>query len=173
MPAQDFEESEAVVPIDILRCAGAGVVTAALTEGIHVTGRNELKVHADTMLESVEGAAFYCVLLPGGPVVITLWEDARIGGVLRRQQEKEGWIAAICAATVVLNDAGILHGRRFTAHYSVASELPEAFLGQRVVTDGRPIALRGAGTGVGFGLAIAERLYSPEKAAGVAKSIRA
>ena len=45
---EGFEELEAVAPIDLLRRAGAEVVTAALGDGIHVTGRNGLTVHADT-----------------------------------------------------------------------------------------------------------------------------
>jgi 4-methyl-5(b-hydroxyethyl)-thiazole monophosphate biosynthesis len=169
--AQGFEEIEAVAPIDILRRAGATVVTAALSDGIHVTGRSGLTIHADTMLASVEGDSFQCLLLPGGPGVNRLREDARIGTILRRQDEAKGWIAAICAAPVVLKDAGVLHGRRYTAHHSVASELPDALFRERVVLDGRLITSRGAGTAVEFGLAIVENLYSPEKALEVGKSI--
>jgi 4-methyl-5(b-hydroxyethyl)-thiazole monophosphate biosynthesis len=171
--ADGFEELEAVAPIDILRRAGAEVTVAALGEGIHVTGRNGLTIHATTSLASVESLPFDCVLLPGGPAVRALREDARVSAIMRRQEGAKKWIAAICAAPVALHSAGILAGRHYTAHFSVAEELPGALWGERVVVDRNLITSRGAGTAVDFGLAVAEQLFSREKAAEVAKSISA
>lgn len=171
--AEGFEEIEAVTPIDILRRAGADVKTAALGDGIHVTGRSGLTIHADSMLAAVADVSFDCLLLPGGPGVEVLRDDPRVAERVRRQSEGSGLIAAICAAPLVLADVGLLGGRRFTAHFSAAAELPEALVGERVVTDGRIITSRGAGTAVDFGLALVERLFSAKKAAEVAQSISA
>ena len=171
--ADGFEELEAVAPIDLLRRAGADVTVAALGEGVHVTGRNGLTVHATTSLASAEALSFDCVFLPGGPAVRALQEDSRVESIVRRQRGAEGWIAAICAAPVVLKRAGALDGKRFTAHFSVAGELPGALLDERVVLDGKLITSRGAGTAIEFGLAVVEQLFSPERAAEVARSISA
>jgi 4-methyl-5(b-hydroxyethyl)-thiazole monophosphate biosynthesis len=169
--ADGFEEVEAVAPVDILRRAGAEVTMASLAEGIHVTGRNGLTLHTDTSLTVVEHFDFDCVLLPGGPGVRLLRQDARVASILRRQLERGRWIAAICAAPVVLKDAGVLSGRRHTAHFSVAADLPEMLANERVVVDGRLITSQGAGTAIDFGLMLVEMLFSPESAAEVAKSI--
>ena len=67
--AEGFEEVEAVTPIDLLRRAGAEVTLANVGVGIHVTGRNGMTMHADTMLSNVEANDFDCILLPGGPGV--------------------------------------------------------------------------------------------------------
>jgi 4-methyl-5(b-hydroxyethyl)-thiazole monophosphate biosynthesis len=91
--------------------------------------------------------------------------------LVRRQHADGGWIAAICAAPVVLKDAGLLAGRRYTAHSSVAAELPEALLDERVVVDGRLITSRGAGTALDFGLMIIGALLSREKAHEIANSV--
>jgi protein deglycase len=171
--AEGFEEIEVVTPVDLLRRAGAEVSIAALGEGIHVTGRNGLTLHSDSTLAAVAGSSFDCLLLPGGPGVRRLRDDPRVSDWVRRQFDGNGWIAAICAAPVVLKDAGVLGGRRYTAHFSVASDLPEALLGERVVTDGRLITSRGAGTAVDFALLLVEKLFSPEKAAEVDRSISA
>jgi 4-methyl-5(b-hydroxyethyl)-thiazole monophosphate biosynthesis len=171
--ADGFEELEAVAPIDLLRRAGAEVTVAALGEGIHVTGRNGLTVHATTSLASAEGLSFDCVLLPGGPAVRALSEDARVSAIVRRQEDANKWIAAICAAPVVLHGAGLLAGRRYTAHFSVAKELPDALLDEKVVVDGKLITSRGAGTAVDFGLAVVGQLFGREKADEIAKSISA
>ena len=171
--AEGFEEIEVVTPVDILRRAGADVRVAALGDGIHVTGRNGLTLHADSTLDSVGGSDFDCLILPGGPGVSRLRDDPRVSSRVRRQNDSGRWIAAICAAPVVLKDSGVLLGHRHTAHFSVVSELPDALLDERVVSDGRIITSRGAGTAVEFGLMLVEKLFSREKANDVARSISA
>jgi 4-methyl-5(b-hydroxyethyl)-thiazole monophosphate biosynthesis len=169
--AEGFEEAEAITPVDILRRAGAKVTLAALSDGIHVTGRNGLTVHADTTLAAAESSPFDCILLPGGPGVVQMRADQRVIAIVKRQNDAGGWIAAICAAPVVLLDAGALAGRRFTAHPSVTGELPPIVPGERVVVDGRLLTSRGAGTALDFGMSLVENLVSREKAAEIAKTI--
>jgi 4-methyl-5(b-hydroxyethyl)-thiazole monophosphate biosynthesis len=170
--AEGFEEIEFVTPVDILRRAGAAVTVAALKGGIHVTGRSGVTLHADKELAAVEDG-FDCILLPGGPGVAGLRREPRVADLLRRQNGAGRWIAAICAAPTVLKDAGVLGDRRHTAHFSVAGELPNALLGERVVVDGNLITSRGAGTALDFALMLVERLFSPEKALEIARSVSA
>jgi 4-methyl-5(b-hydroxyethyl)-thiazole monophosphate biosynthesis len=169
--AEGFEEVEAITPIDLLRRAGAEVTVAALTEGIHVSGRSGITVHADTTLAAVEARDFDAVLLPGGPGVKHLRADPRVRSIVQRQARAQGWLAAICAAPTVLSDAGLLEGRRYTAHFSVAHELPHIRAEERVVVEGHLLTSRGAGTALDFGLLLIEKLFSAEKSAEVAKSI--
>jgi 4-methyl-5(b-hydroxyethyl)-thiazole monophosphate biosynthesis len=169
--ADGFEEVEAVTPVDLLRRAGAEVTVASLSANLHVTGRSGITVHADTTLASVGEAKFDCILLPGGPGVSLLRADSRVLERVRRQDAANGWIAAICAAPAVLLDAGVIRGRRHTAHPSVAREMPGSLQGERTVVDGRLITSRGAGTALDFGLVLVEKLLSSAKAAEVAASI--
>lgn len=169
--AEGFEEIEAITPIDLLRRAGAEVTVAALADGIHITGRSGITVHADTALSAVQERDFDCVVLPGGPGVKHLRADPRIRPIVLRHQAAGKWIAAICAAPTVLNDAGLLAGRRYTAHYSVAEELPSILSESKVVIDGRIVTSRGAGTAAEFGIGLIEKLFSAEKAAEVGRSI--
>jgi 4-methyl-5(b-hydroxyethyl)-thiazole monophosphate biosynthesis len=169
--AEGFEEVEAITPVDLLRRAGADVTFAAIGDGIHVTGRNGLTMHADTMLSAVEGRDFDCVFLPGGPGVKHLRADPRVRAIVLRHSSGGRWIAAICAAPTVLHDAGLLAGRRYTAHFSVAGELPDILADERVVVDGHLLTSRGAGTALDFGLLLIEKLFSREKADEIGRSI--
>ncbi len=169
--ADGFEEIEAITPIDLLRRAGATVTIAALGEGIHVTGKNGLTMHADTTLAAVETQEFDCVMLPGGPGVARLRADSRVIPLVRRHHNAGRWLAAICAAPTVLNDAGLLEGRRFTAHFSVSEELPRLLASERVVSDGQLVTSRGAGTAVDFGLELVKILFSSEKSAELGRSV--
>lgn len=169
--AEGFEEIEAVTPIDLLRRGGAEVTTAALAEGIHVKGRNGMTIHADTPLSEVAGVTYDCLFLPGGPGVKHLRADPRVREIVLRHHTAGRLLAAICAAPTVLHDAGLLAGRRFTAHFSVANELPDLLATERVVQDGRILTSRGAGTALDFGLKMIEVLFSPEKASEISRSI--
>ncbi len=169
--AEGFEEIETVTPIDLLRRAGVEVVTAALTKDIHVVGRSGIVLHADTSLEKLAERNFDCLFLPGGPGVKLMRADRRIAELVSLLHEQGAWMAAICAAPTVLKDAGLLEGRRHTAHFSVKEELPQAELGMKVVVDGRIITSRGAGTSVDFGLSLVEHLCNPAKARDIASAI--
>jgi len=170
---EGFEEIEAVTPIDLLRRAGAEVTVASLAENFHVTGRSGLVIHADTTLSSAAEKSYDLLFLPGGPGVVNLRSDPRVAELVRRQVAAGRWVAAICAAPTVLNAAGVLTGKRYTAHFSVAKELKEILSDQRVVVDGQIITSRGAGTSLDFALMLVEKLVSPAKAAEVATAISA
>jgi 4-methyl-5(b-hydroxyethyl)-thiazole monophosphate biosynthesis len=169
--AEGFEEVEAVTPIDLLRRAGADVTLAALAEGIHVTGKNGITLHADTPLAAVESKLFDCIFLPGGPGVKHLRADPRVRAAVLRHQAAGKWIAAICAAPTVLHDAGMLAGKCYTAHFSVAAELPAILAAERVVADGTLLTSRGAGTALDFGLLLVDKLFSPEKSREIGRSV--
>jgi 4-methyl-5(b-hydroxyethyl)-thiazole monophosphate biosynthesis len=169
--AEGFEEIEAFAPIDLLRRAGLEVTTAALAEGIHVTGRSGITVHADTPLVAALGREFDMLFLPGGAGVKHLRADSRVRYLVLKQHTAGRWIAAICAAPAVLHDCGLLAGRRYTAHFSVANELTAILADERVVTDGKITTSRGAGTAIEFGLHLASLLTGPAKSADVSKAI--
>lgn len=158
---EGFEELETVAPIDLLRRAGVEVTVAALGEETAVKGRNGLTLLADTTLEALESArrpSPDMLFLPGGPGVKHLRASATVRRWVARQHAGGGWLAAICAAPTVLHDAGLLAERRFTAHFSVAGELPGLLADERVVVDDKLITSRGAGTAIEFGAALVAAL---------------
>lgn len=167
-----FEEIEAVTPIDLLRRAGIEVAVASL-DRIDVTGRCNLRVIADVLLKNALPDSFDLLLLPGGPGVTAMRGDARAAAIASIFHTSGKRVAAICAAPLVLKDAGILAGRRFTGHATIASELPEADFSERVIIDETIITSRGAGTALDFGLALVSELCGQEKAEEIAASIHA
>ena len=171
--AGGFEEIETVTPIDLLRRANIEVVVAAVGANLQVTGRSGITLVADRSLDdALASGDFDSLLIPGGPAVGALRKDGRTANLARDFHAEGKLIAAICAAPLVLHDAGLLDGRRFTAHASVRDELPGA-LDDRVVEDGTIITSRGAGTAVDFSLAIITALAGAAAADEVAQAILA
>lgn len=169
--AEGFEEIETVAPVDLLRRAGAEVTLASLAPQIETKGRCGMVIHADTLLDNVAGKNFDLLFLPGGPGVSHLRSDPRVREIVLRHARNGAWITAICAAPTVLQDAGLLAGRRYTAHFSVASELRSIIEDAPVVIDGKFITSRGAGTAIEFGLTLVSKLMSLQKAQEIARSV--
>lgn len=171
--AEGFEEIETLTPVDLLRRAGVEVVMAALGQGIHVTGRSGVTLHADALLSALDAAAFDLLLLPGGPGVQAMRADGRPAQLARAFHDAGKTVAAICAAPLVLHDAGLLSGRAHTAHDSTHATLTEARAHERVVRDGPLLTSRGAGTALDFALALVEHLRGPEEREKVARAVMA
>lgn len=171
--ADGFEEIETVTPVDLLRRAGIEVTLAAVGENVNATGRSGITLTSDVMLgETHTPAGFDLLLIPGGPGVAGLRKDGRAAALAADFHAAGKSIAAICAAPLVLHDARLLAGRRFTAHSSARSELPGA-VDDRVVVDGPLITSRGAGTAVDFSLAIITALVGEHASKQVATAIMA
>ncbi len=171
--ADGFEEIETITPVDLLRRGGVEVIITSLGEGIHVTGRSGITMHADAMFADIDVTSFDLLFLPGGPQVVALRKDARVSTSVRLFATAGKAIAAICAAPLVLHDAGLLDGQIYTAHDSTSSELVHAQLDERVVIHGNLITSRGAGTALDFGLALLKDLSGTEASDRVAKAIMA
>jgi 4-methyl-5(b-hydroxyethyl)-thiazole monophosphate biosynthesis len=169
--ADGFEEIEFTTPVDLLRRAGVEVVVAAIDD-IQATGRSGIRVIADVNLTDECEGDFDLLFIPGGPGVGELRRDGRAANMARAFHASGKPVAAICAAPLVLHDAGLLDGRKFTAHRSVTGQLAGA-LNERVVEDGNLITSRGAGTAIDFALVLVARLTDQDTAEKIAADIMA
>jgi len=166
-----FEETETVTPVNLMRRGGIEVVTASLHGGV-VEGRGGMRLEPDEDFENLEPQTFDLLYLPGGPGVMELLADGRATTLAREFYAAGKPVAAICAAPLILQAAGLLENHRFTAHFSVHGELA-GVLDERVVEDGLILTSRGPGTAVDFGLALVRRLAGEAAASDVAAAIMA
>lgn len=166
-----FEEIETITPVDLLRRAEVRVTIASLRPG-PATGRCGVKLLPDTTLDEVNPQDYDLLLIPGGPGVKELRADGRPAALAKLFYEAGKKIAAICAAPLVLHDADLLDGGRFTSHSSTWDELPDAE-DERVVEDGQIITSRGAGTALDFGFALVEYLAGEAAVDEVSEAIMA
>jgi 4-methyl-5(b-hydroxyethyl)-thiazole monophosphate biosynthesis len=165
--SEGFEEIEAVTPLDLLRRAGVDAVAASTGPGLVVAGARGVRVQADRMLDDCLAESFDMLILPGGPGVDNLRRDARVLDLVRRSHAAGVPIAAICAAPVILADAGVagLHTlTSFPAREAELTPVAKAYVRDRVVVDGNLITSRGAGTAEEFSLALVAFLQGPAAA---------
>jgi len=167
-----FEEIEATCPIDLLRRAEVEVVIASCDHQLDICGRSGIVLRADQLLSESKIDHFDLLLIPGGPSVFELRKNEEFISLIQQFSGLSRPIAAICAAPLLLKDAGLLKTAQYTAHGSTQEELPE-LLDQDVIRDGNLITSRGAGTAIEFGLYLVEHLCGKEKAQEIRQSIHA
>jgi 4-methyl-5(b-hydroxyethyl)-thiazole monophosphate biosynthesis len=161
--APGCEEIEAVTVIDILRRASIDVVSAGL-EVIcgPVTCSRGVVLVPDATLDDVIDDHFDMVVLPGGqPGTDNLRKDKRVRSLLQKTYANNKYVAAICAAPMVLAEAGLLHDKTATSYPGCLDEsiAPQTIVKQdMVVKDGKIVTSRGPGTAIDFALVLVESL---------------
>ena len=169
--APGFEEIEALTVVDIFRRAGMEILLAGTNEG-PVTGRNNITVIPDVLLNDVINDDYDMIILPGGPGTESLNQNQLLLAKIRSMNSENKYIAAICAAPKVLKTTGIIHNRTITSHPGVKNELSGSnYVEERVVVDGRIITSRGAGTTLEFALKLVEQLLGKVQADKIAEAI--
>ncbi|RRD93534.1 DJ-1/PfpI family protein [Clostridiales bacterium COT073_COT-073] len=164
--ADGFEEVEALAPLDILRRAGINLLTVSVTGQKTVKSSHQVVIEADIRLEelSVEQAEADVYILPGGmPGSQTLADCQPLHNLLLQANANGKWIAAICAAPMVLGKLGLLAGKEAICYPGVESKLEGARISdQAVVKDSKVITAKGVGVAFDFGYAILKELADAE-----------
>ena len=164
--APGCEELEAVTIIDLLRRAGIEVTSAGLAAGPVKASRGTVLL-PDTTLDDALEQEYDMVVLPGGmPGAKNLNDDPRVKTLLRKMAASDRFTGAICAAPMVLAEAGLLAGKRATSYPGFVDkmDLPDVrYVTDPVVQDGKVITSRGPGTAMDFALTLVEILAGKAK----------
>ncbi|MFW6351158.1 MAG: DJ-1 family glyoxalase III [Bacteroidota bacterium] len=165
--APGFEEIEALTPADVLNRAGADVELISITEDKNVTGGHGLTIVCDRVFEGKPIEEKDIIILPGGiPGARNLQEHSLLTSLIKTYDNNKQWIAAICAAPMILGEMGILAGRKATCFPGFEHHLKEAHhYPVPAITDGHIITGRGIGAAMEFSIEIIANLYGPKKAA--------
>ncbi len=167
-----FEETEAIVPVDLLRRAGIPVMTVGIS-GKTIYGSHKIGIAADITLEEMDLDRMDMLVLPGG-----LGGVASIKGceqaidAIRFTAAKGKWIGAICAAPTILAQLGIIAGKKAVCYPGCEEDMGSAQMQQGpCVQDGNIITGASAGCAVPFALKLIEALKGKTEAERIAAQI--
>ena len=142
--ADNFEDSELLVPYYRLKEAGVEVTVASLSRGA-IKGKHGYEVVVDKTIDEVKPEEFGILVLPGGKAPEVLRKDAKVLAIARSFFADSKPVTAICHGPQILISAGLLSGRHATCYKSVADELKEAgalYEDREVVVDGTLVTSR-------------------------------
>lgn len=157
-----FEEIEAVTTIDLLRRAGIQLTTVSMTGTLPVCGSHAITIKADKLFEDINFSDAEMLILPGGGIM--LGEHDNLCELLKKHNEEQKMIAAICAAPSVLGKLGILEGKQATCYPGFEDTLGESYVGGLVVESKNIITAKGPGLTADFAFCLIEKLCGQEVA---------
>lgn len=173
--AEGFEEIEALTPVDILRRAGAEVLTVAVGRSREVKGSHGIPVTADTTVGKLEDDVKpEMIILPGGmPGTTNLKNNKKVIKMIKDAVDSDAWVAAICAAPSILGGLGLLSGRSAICYPGFEKFLTGARLSDaKVAVDGRFVTAKGMGVSLAFSLVLTALLFGQDKADELAASVQ-
>jgi len=144
LSANDFEDSELLVPYYRLLEAGYTVDVAAEHTGV-IRGLHGYEVNAVKSFSAVDPEEYAVLILPGGKAPASVRKDPKAASISRHFIAGNKPVGAICHGPQTLISAGVLRDRRATCYKTVAKELQEAgalYEDSEVVVDGRLVTSR-------------------------------
>ena len=168
-----FEETEAIAPLDLLRRAGADILTVGVT-GKTVYGSHKIGIEADITIDEMDLTNLEMIILPGGLGGVASARASQPAlDALKFAWDNDKFVAAICAGPTVLADLGITDGKNATCYPGCESGMGSAKMvaDAACVRDGNLITGTSAGCAVSFGLALVEALKGKEMADTIARQI--
>lgn len=172
--AAGFEEIETTTIVDVLRRAGVEVLLAGLDGRGPLRGSRGIVVTPDLALDEAEGP-FDLVVLPGGmPNARALAAHEGLLALLRHRVDRGEPVAAICAAPLALDRAGVLPAGAYTCYPGVEAQLRAG--GRRdepVVRAGAVTTSQGPATALAFALELVEQLAGEARRDEVARGLLA
>jgi protease I len=142
--ADNFEDSELLVPYYRLKEADIEVTVASLSGG-SITGKHGYAVTVDKTLEDINPDDYAILVLPGGKAPEAVRKEPKAQEIARCFFARNKPVAAICHGPQTLISAGLIRGRRATCYSSVADELKEAgalYEDREVVVDANLVTSR-------------------------------
>lgn len=174
--AEGCEESEVLIPVDLLRRGDIDVTMVSISNEKQVIGSHKIILTADALFDDVDYKEYDALFLPGGvPGTPNLRAHKGLEEVIRSFYNNGKYITAICAAPSIFGEMELLRGVRATAHTSRIDALKEAGAevveDEAVVVSGNIVTSRGMGTAIAFGLRLVSLLNGEEMAKKIQKAI--
>lgn len=171
--ADGFEETEALVPLDLIRRAKISILTVGVGKE-YVTGAHGITVKTDIVTDEIDFSQCDGVLLPGGmPGTENLYQCDAVKNAVQFTMQNDKLLAAICAAPIIPGRLGYLQNKKAVCFPGFENELQgRKETADSVVRDGNVITAKGAGCVFPFAHKIISALSSPDTADKVIKEIQ-
>lgn len=170
--AEGFEECEALLVVDLLRRAGLKVILASVMDSVDVRSSHEVLITADCLVDNVDYDKAKMLVLPGGSLGTDNLSKSEIVKDHCVAFAKDKYIAAVCAAPIILDRLGLLDRKRISVHPDFKDKIAKAIItNEKVTVEGNIITGQSLGATIPLALKLIEILVDRETAIKVSKEI--
>ncbi len=157
--ANGFETLEALTVVDVLRRAEVECHTFSL-EDKEVTTSHNIIVKADKNIIDKEIEDYDFLVLPGGmPGAKNLRDNNKVIEIIKKFNDENKWICAICAGPIALGKAEITNGKNITCYPGFENEIGSCnYKEDLVVVDGNIITGKGPAAAIPFAFEILDKI---------------
>ena len=172
MFANGFEEIEAISIIDILRRAEIDAINVGLEKKL-VLGAHKVELKTDIVLDDLVVDEFDMIVLPGGlQGAQNLAQSQKLGEILRKFDDKNKKIAAICAAPWALATSGVLKDEYACYPGFEKTIAKDGYMANLKISKCKNIiTANGPATAIEFALTLVGELLGKEKQDSIAKDL--
>lgn len=176
MIANELEDMEVIIPIDIWRRAGLIVELISVEKKNTIVLQNNVKMYCNEILDRTNLDQFKAIYLPGGKNGIVKFKDIKnceklIKTLGKFAADKNKWILAMCAAPSILNDLNLLGNKKVTCYPGFEKGMESNYVKENVVVSENFITGKSAGWAFQFALKVVEELADKKTADEVKKAI--
>lgn len=155
-----------VGPAEVLSWVpGAEIVWVGKEIGPIRAAPSGLAINIEHTLDEVASADV--VIVPGGPGVRLLLEDANVLDWLRQIHETTTWTTSVCTGSLLLGAAGLLKGIEATTHWNAVTALEgfgASYREERVIPQGKIVTSAGVSSGIDMALWLVGQISGDEAA---------
>ena len=160
LPAKDFNSEEYLITKKTFEKGGFKVFISSDTNSLCL-GDNGIKVKADVSLFNIHASNFLAVIFIGGNGVRKYWDNKSYHRITKLFTQSNKIVAAICAAPVILQRAGLLDNKNATCFPFDKKELEKGntkYQDTNVVVDGKIVTGQSSSNTVEFSQTIIQIL---------------
>ena len=162
------EELEFIAPLDIMRRANLEVDLIAANDKDFIISSHNVKIATDKKISEINNILDYdAIVIPGGiPGATNLQDNNKIISFFKEMHANNKLVAAICAAPIVLNTAGIINDADFTCYPGFEKQINSSNYNstQAVVLNNNVITAQGPAVAMLFGFEIVKYLLDENTA---------
>ena len=172
--ANHFEDTEALVTIDLLRRAGITVDMVSIEKSVDLVTQYNLKIKAEFTVDQLNLNDYSFLIIPGGKAVILTHLSSKITeDVVNHFAKKNQLIATICAAPSAVGKLGYLKNKEFTCFPGFEEYVVDGIYlpNKNVVVSNNYITAKAAGVTFDFAKEIIKYLTNEKTANKVINSV--
>ncbi|MDE5553374.1 MAG: DJ-1/PfpI family protein [Malacoplasma sp.] len=175
MIANESEDMEVTIPIDIWRRAGLIIELVSVEKKNTIILQSGTKIYCNETIDKTNLDQFNAIYLPGGRGYVK-FKDMKLSEKLIRTLKKfaadeKKWIFAICAAPSLLGEFELLKNEKVTVYPGFEKPLGKNYVDKDLVVDGNFITARGAAHSYDLAFTVVENFLGKEIALNVANDV--